>query len=302
MRIIMEANDFLSIAKIPEDLNAELLINNYSEGVLRVKFRGLHHRNSYKDILCIDKESNTNVLSLGRNSIYNTLPEYLFHPIDRFENISQHNGREKFEDEYYKQEKEKEDAFHFFAPLDALLLQLRLEIRKYIDPYIVENKILIDVICDTLTEKQRENRFIQKVLPSIPYCKVIRGDKTMITLMLRKVLKDEEIDIYPIKQNMIFIDDSPRYENTLGGIVNDVYVGNSFDEEILRYNVTFWSEDECNESFNVFLNDIEVFRQFVQDYFMSVDSILEFNVYTTSPTLRLSDTTVFNYLNYNTYI
>lgn len=298
----MESNDNISMEKIPEDLNAEVLLNYYPESALKVEFKGLHRRNSYKDILGVENDLKGTILSLGRNSIYNSLPEYLFHPIDRFNNISQHNGKEKFEEECAKQEKEKENAYKFFAPIDTLLLKLRLEIRDVVEPYISENKVLIDILCDTLSENQKRNRFIRKILPLIPYCKLIRGDKTMITLMLRKVLMEEGLEIKVTKHNMTFTEVAPRYQFTLGGLVGDVYVGDTYQESVWHYKVSYWSEDDCNESFDKFLNDMEIFRQFVQDYFLPVDSILEFDVSTVAPTLRLSDTTVFNYLNYNTYI
>ena len=49
------------------------------------------------------------------------------------------------------------------------------------------------------------------------------------------------------------------------------------------------------------MKEIEEFRDFVQDYFLSVDSVLEFDIHNDdAPALRLNDTVLYNYLNYNT--
>ena len=46
--------------------------------------------------------------------------------MERFGNVSKLEDKERFKVEYQKQEQEKEDAYRFFAPLDLLLLNLRV--------------------------------------------------------------------------------------------------------------------------------------------------------------------------------
>ena len=98
---------------LPPDINAELLLNYFPEGKFRISFQGLHKRNSYRDIIevedMVDKEAVH--ATLGRMSIYNSLPEYMFHPIDRFDNLPVNNESEAFHDEVDKQEQEATDAF-----------------------------------------------------------------------------------------------------------------------------------------------------------------------------------------------
>ena len=287
---------------IPQDINAEVFLGFFPQGTFRVKFCGLHKRNAYNDILEIEKEQEKFLLHLGRNSLYNSLPEFLFHCIDRFDNIPEREKKQRFSEEYAKQEKEKEQAYKFFSPIDTLLFQLRLEVRERLNKYVESNTVIQDILLDKLTAEQRENRFIKRTTPYISSCKTIRGNRTLITLLLRKVLAEEGLKINVKSKQTEFTDEEPRYGNSEGCEIGYVYVGNTFSESVITYSISYWSDEDCNEDFLPLVNDLEVFRQFVQDYFISVDSILVFDVSKDTSPLRISDTTLYNYLNYNTNI
>lgn len=287
---------------IPQDINAEVLLGFFPQDTFRVKFCGLHKRNAYNDILEIEKEQEKFLLHLGRNSLYNSLPEFLFHSIDRFDNIPEREKKQRFSEEYAKQEKEKEQAYKFFSPIDTLLFQLRLEIKERLNKYVESNSVIHDILLDKLTAEQRGNRFIKRTIPYISSCKTIRGNRTLITLLLRKVLAEEGLKINVKSKQTESTDEKPRYGNTEGCKIGDVYVGNTYSESVITYSISYWSDEDCDEDFLPFVNDLEVFRQFVQDYFISVDSILVFDVSKDTSPLRVSDTTLYNYLNYNTNI
>lgn len=287
---------------VPQDINAEVFLGFFPQGTFRVKFCGLHKRNAYNDILEIEKEQEKFLLHLGRNSLYNSLPEFLFHSIDRFDNIPEKEKKQRFSEEYAKQEKEKEQAYKFFSHIDTLLFQLRLEVRERLNKYVESNTVIQDILLDKLTAEQRENRFIKRTTPYISSCKTIRGNRTLITLLLRKVLAEEGLKINVKSKQTEFTDEEPRYGNSEGCEIGDVYVGNTYSESVITYSISYWSDENCNEDFLPLVNDLEVFRQFVQDYFISVDSILVFDVSKDTSPLRISDTTLYNYLNYNTNI
>lgn len=287
---------------VPQDINAEVFLGFFPQGTFRVKFCGLHKRNAYNDILEIEKEQEKFLLHLGRNSLYNSLPEFLFHSIDRFDNIPEKEKKQRFSEEYAKQEKEKEQAYKFFSPIDILLFQLRLEVRERLNKYVESNTVIQDILLDKLTAEQRENRFIKRTTPYISSCKTIRGNRTLITLLLRKVLAEEGLKINVKSKQTEFTDEEPRYGNSEGCEIGGVYVGNTYSESVITYSISYWSDEDCNEDFLPLVNDLEVFRQFVQDYFISVDSILVFDVSKDTSPLRISDTTLYNYLNYNTNI
>ena len=286
---------------IPEDINVELLLSYFPEGSCKVALKGLHKRNSYKDIIDIEERRDGSlILGIGRNSLYNSLPEFMFHPVDRFDNIPKIEEKERFAEEYQKQEKEKENAYKFFAPIDLLLLKLRVKVRNYLNEYTHSNKVLIGIIGDKLTDEQKKNRFIQQTLQFIPSCKNIRGDKTLLTFMLRKVFMEEGLKIEVHRKVITYTDKTPRYSDGFDSAIGETYVGNVFDEESARYDIHYWSEDDCDENFIKFVEDVEQYRLFIQDYFLSIEDALYFYICTDDAPLRLSDEIIFNYLNYNT--
>ncbi len=286
---------------IPEDINVEVLLSYFPEGTCKVALRGLHKRNSYNDIVEVEEKRDGSLLfGISRNSLYNSLPEFMFHSVDRFDNIPKFEEKERFAEEYQKQEQEKENAYRFFEPMDLLLLKLRVLAREKLNEFVESNKILTDIIGDKLTEEQKSNRFIRQSLEFIPACKHIRGNKTLLTFMLRKVFMEEGLKMEKRLINIQYTDVEPRYADGIDSMLGESYVGNTFEEETTVYDIHYWSEDDCNESFLKFVEDIEAFRQFIQDYFIGIEENLQFNICKDATPLRLSDDNVFNYLDFNT--
>lgn len=290
------------LRNIPADINVELLLSYFSPGSFKVLMKGLHKRNAYHDIMNIEeKPDGTMDVEIGRNSIYNALPEFLFHPIDRFRDFPRLEEKERFAEELEKQEKEKENAYRFFAPIDVQLLLYRMQIRETMRPFTETNSILYDMLGDRLTAEQRANRFIKKTIPFLTSCKIIRGNKTLLTWLLRKVFMDEGLAIDEHERECEYSDANPRYMDGLDGALNESYVGNVYDEVTSIFDIHYWPE-EVDDSFLQLVDEIETFRLFVQDYFMSIEERLHFNLTHDDPASRLSDNEVYNYLNYNTNI
>lgn len=291
------------LKNIPEDINVELLLSYLPEGTCKVALKGLHKRNSYNDIIEVEeRRDGALIFGIGRNSLYNSLPEFMFHPVDRFDNIPKLEEKERFAEEYQKQEQEQENAYRFFEPLDLLLLKLRVSIIERLNEYIESNKVLIEIICDKLTDEQKNNHFIKHSLIFIPACKDIRGDKTLLTFMLRKIFMEEGLKLVKRRETIRYTDTEPRYADGVDSSLGDSYLGNIFDEETTIYDIHYWSEDDCNENFLKFIDDIEQFRLFIQDYFISIEETLQFIICKDDVPLRLSDDIIFNYLNFNTNI
>ena len=245
---------------LPPDLNVEELLLFLRNSHCKISFDGPHKRNAYNDITGIEENGDKLMVHVGRNSLYDSLPEYLFHPINRFDNLPAGEEKTRFVDECQKQEEEPDD----------------------------------------LTEMQRANRYIRRTLPFLPVCRHVRGNRTLLTLMLRKVLSDDGIRIESTSGGIIFNDENPRYEDCVGGGLSDLYAGNVYEEDVLTYVIHYWSDERCDASFHTFLDEMEVFRQFIQDFFISVEEQICFDITNNAGLLRLSDTVVYNYLNYNT--
>ena len=290
------------IKYLPDDINIEDVLSYLPKDSYRISISGLHKRNSYKDIISYEETSDGKTeFHVGRNGLYNSLPEYMFHPINRFDNIPERERKEKFAEEYAKQELEKENAHKFFSPIDVLLLDLKTKVKDKINQLTSDNIIIQNIIGDTLTENEKSNRFIKRTIPFLPNCKRIRGNRTLITLMLRKVLFEEGLSLK--KGNIVSeqLDKEPQYNNTIEDYqIESLYLGNKFSENITTYTINYWSDEECSDNFNLFLEELETYRQFIKDYFLSIEDDLCFHICSDYPTLRLSDNIIYNYLNYNT--
>ena len=289
---------------LPDDINIEDILSYLPKESYKISVNGLHKRNSYKDIIGYEETSDGKTAFLvGRNSLYNSLPEYMFHPINRFDNIPEREREEKFAEEYAKQELEIENAHKFFSPIDVLLLEIKSKTKEVINRYASGTIVMQEIIGDTLTEKEKNNRFIKRVIPFLPNCKRIRGNRTLITLLLRKVLLEEGIVLKNENRPCEIKDRHPHYNNRVDGHqIDSLFLGDEFSENITTYTIQYWSDEECTEHFATFLEELEEFRLFVKDYFLSIEEELCFHVSADYPTLRLSDDIVYNYLNFNSNI
>ena len=287
----------------PSDINAEVFLGCFPRGTCRVAFQGLHKRNSYNDIVELQPIDEDHFkMYIGRQSLYNSLPEYMFHPIDRFDNLPQYEEKERFEEELYAQQEEVENAFRFFAPIDILLLQQRMHAREELEPFARENIVMQQIIGDDLTKAQCRNRFIKGFVKFMPQFKYIRGNKTLLTLLLRKVFFDEGLRVRVSHEMLHLHDEVPRYADRIDMDLGDGYVGNEWDELITVYQLHYWSEDECGGKFLDFLDEVEELRIFIQDYLLAVGEELRFDITQDEKPLRLGDELFYNYLGYNTNI
>ena len=288
---------------LPGDINAELLLDYYPTGSIKLTMQGMHKRNSYGDVIDLEPMGPEAMhLTVGRNSLYNSLPEYMFHPIDRFDNLPQYEEKERFQEQLEEQKQEITDAFHFFAPIDLLILHLRTQLRHKLDAFTHDDVVMQQIIGDNLTPRQKKNRFIKQVIPFLPQAKNIRGNRTLLTLMLRKVFMEEGLVIRVKQPGQTHTDPQPRYGESLDMVLGDSYVGNTYAEPVPTYEIHYWSDQEAGEHFLRFLDEVEELRQMLQDFFLSVEQELRFDVTEDTAPLRLNDDVFYNYLNYNTNI
>lgn len=285
---------------LPADINAELLLSYYPKGTCKVAFSGLHKRNTYNDVVEMEElTDNGMLLTLSRNSLYNALPEYMFHPIDRFDNIPKSEEKERFEEELERQAEEIANAYKFFAPFDLLLLKLKTQVREKIEAYAKENIIMQQILGDTLTPQQRSNRFIRQMMTYLPECRLIRGNKTLLTFILRKIFLEEGIHIQLHTETHTMQDEHPRYDDSLGLALDEGFVGNIYSETVTTYHIQYWDDDACDKMFFHFLDEMEEFRLFVKDYFLAIEEELHFDIVHEEVPLQLGEETIPHYLNYN---
>lgn len=290
---------------VPLDIKAETLLSYLPRDKRTIELKGSHKRNAYEDIadINVDERGLFNI-GISRNSIYDILPECLFHPIDRFDNIPANEYKERFKDECEQQQIEEDNARKFFQPFDNVLMELSSIITesKNNEDY---SRILENIVCDNLSEIYHNNRFVKKAKEFLPMCRNIRGDKGLLSLMIRRILFDEHIKIYDSNIQSQIKDKMPRYNSRLDDEVSadgDFFLGSEFDENITIYDIHYWNNDECGQDFLSFVNAMKVFEDFLNDYFIGVEDRLKFNISATALPVRLSDDIFYTFLDYNTNI
>lgn len=288
---------------IPVDIKAETLLGYLPRNMRKVELRGSHKRNAYEDIagVCAD-EGGVLTVGVGRNGMYDILPEGLFHPIDRFDNIPANEYKERFKEECERQQIEEDNARQYFRPFDNFLLELSTIVAGTKNDRAYTG-ILENVICDRLPGRYVANRFVKRARGYMSRCRDIRGNKGLTTLMLRHILHDENILVSERLEQAGFNDLEPRYDCRLEGSAGGcTYLGNEFEEEIMVYDVQYWNDGECGSGFLAFVSEMEVFEDFLNDFFMGLETRIRFNISATSLPVRLSDEVFRTYLDYNTNI
>lgn len=290
---------------VPLDIKAETLLSYLPRNKRTIELKGSHKRNAYEDIadINVDERGIFNI-GLSRNGIYDILPECLFHPIDRFDNIPANEYKERFKEECEQQQIEEDNARKFFQPFDNVLMELSSIITesKNNETY---TRMLEDIVCDNLSDIYRNNRFVKSAKEYMPMCRNIRGNKSLLSLMIRHILFDEDISIYESNIHNQIKDTMPRYNSRLDDEVsadNEFFLGNEFYEDSIVYNVQYWNKNECGQKFLSFINDMKVFEDFLNEYFIGIESSLKFNISTTALPVRLSDDVFYTFLDYNTNI
>lgn len=290
---------------LPIDLKAEAMISHLSPYGGKIEFRGTHMRNAYEDIMSYETDDGVPTIGLCRESLYDILPEAMFHPVDRFENIPANEYKERFAEECERQQIEEAHARKYFAPFDRYIFDLSSECHRIKNEYFSGNEILSDIISDNMPDEYRQNRFVKKMMPYLPSCGRLRGDKDMMALLLRRILKDEGIILCEQKKRTLFTDATPMYNTRIDSEYDNscrYYLGNEFYELETEYMVSYWNDAECNDQFLHFIEDMKIFERFLNDYFVGVESSIKFRIETDALPVRLSDEYYHNYLEYNTNI
>lgn len=290
----------MNLCKIPYDINIELVLSWLPEGSYRMEIKGQHKRNAYNDLMEVECTSdNTFLFHICRNGLYNALPEYLFHPLNRFSNLPPYEEKERFAEELEKQEHERVNATKFFEPLDLQLMLYRVMAREKLRNITETNSLLTEIIGDRLSEQQKKNRFIVRTVPFISHCRYIRGNKTLLTQMLRKVMMDEGMRVSLSNDIMMWKDESPRYADCLGYGLGGSYLGNVYDEKASMLEIEYWPEI-LDENFPHLLDELEEYRSFISDFFVAIEELLMFRLSKDGDIIILGDRGSLNYLNYNT--
>ena len=241
-----------SIKAMLSDINVEVIIADLIErgfdfNKIIVKHEGLFKRNYSKDIsdVYFDMVIDVLVFFVSRDSLYDILPEGLFH--HTFDNLCADNRNQEFE----KLGQEEDNARRFFLPFDNEFfyqnIKLEIELRKFFrnPDYFFQKLFFYD--------KNIPDKFIRKLTTYLLFSNSIIGNLELTAHCLSDIIgeKVEKSKYYLSKK-------SNSSEIKDEHLLKEVSLGDNFICGGLS------SEGTCIWEFSIILNDESAVKKYIE--------------------------------------
>lgn len=269
-------------------------------------FNGMHERTAKGDELVTTVTSttkrNTIKYQLKRDSIYHILPEYLFHPLDRYAGTE--GDKEAFLEKRTAQKKIEEEAKEYFYPFDKVLNDLRIKYQTYLNDSILNNeRFIIDfIIGDDAVDKN--NPFIRACLPYLLYLRGSRGSDALLTLAL-KMTFGAQMTGYAVRLMERPVDiDAGSCHMSLDGCIDDLFCGNQYVDWTEVITIGYQTSIASSEDIDRINKELTDFMHFFRRRFLSDSQDIEitFGDYRKIPVLSDNSADGPLFLNYNTQL
>lgn len=299
---------------IPKEVDADVAtsilipcidVNSEGKVMYTYDFKGVSERTALGDVLTITIKNKQNdnqcvTFSLKRDSLYHILPEYLFHPLDRY--LGADGDTEEFEKRYKEQEEQEKNALTYFRPFDRHFQELRIKHQKWLNDNIFNGN---QFISDYLTSGYKFNRFnpfIQAVYPCIPWLRNNRGNLDMIKVALGYAfIGKATIQRKWKKENMPL---SESVASNVGGVIDNLFLGSTHRCGSYNWHVIYQTEIENEDSLDKLKRLVREFEVFFSDWFLSIEETLtvEFGDWKAKPELTIKNQENGIFLNYSTQL
>ena len=268
-------------------------------------FKGVSERTALGDVLTTSIKnklnSNTSVtFSLKRDSLYHILPEYLFHPLDRY--LGADGDTEEFEKRYKEQDEQEKNALTYFRPFDKHFQELRTKHQKWLNDNIFNGSQFISDYLTSGYKFNRSNPFIQAVYPCIPWLRNNRGNLDMIKSALGYSFRGKAtIQRKWKEENMPLSESVP---SNVGGLIDNLFLGSTHSCGSYNWHVIYQTEIENEDSLDKLKRLVRAFEDFFSDWFLLIEETLtiEFGDWTAKPELTIKNQETGIFLNYSTQL
>lgn len=295
----------LSIAVVGSNLKSFLSDSNIPIKESYV-FKGKHERTAKGDNILFTLSSSAKRHSfkyfLRRNSLYHILPEFLFHPLDRYANTD----RDK--EEFIRLRKEQKDvetnALDYFYPFDRYLQQIRTSFQYKLNDEILNNNLFV---VDFITEGHninKKNEFIMSLYPCIIWLRNYRGVHKLLEVAIKYAFGDN-IHAYNLNSEEISSPiDSNTCHMTLDGEIDDLFCGPYYFYLEETINVEFQTKIVSNSQIENYISSISEFEGFFKSWFLSLNQSIKINFgdYLKYPILNVGTSDNDLFLGYNTQL
>ena len=270
------------------------------------RHRGIAERTACGDALGMyiknrAKSPSLVTFALMRESFYDILPEYLFHPIDCYQGISKDFAEfNRRYDEQVEQEKNALTYFHFF---DCQYQELRVKLQTWLNEHIFKgNHFLSDFITGGI-QFNRNNIFIMAVYPCLPWLRNHRGCRQMMETALEYAfVGNAKVNCCQVKKQIAFSDGI--HSSVDKGCIDDLFCGDTFSAWTNVWQVTYQTPIGTETRLAELQKDIREFAEFFSTWFLAVEDILdvEFGDWEELPIITTQDSPTGIFLNYSTQL
>lgn len=294
----------LAIEVIDRNINA--VAEDDTKVIRNISFQGTHERTAKGDEMTIAVSSgakrNSIKYNLKRDSLYHVLPEYLFHPLDRYAGTE--NDKENFKKKHDEQKKTEAEAKEYFYPFDKILNEVRIRFQQHLNDSVLENE---EFIIDFITENadiNKDNPFIRRCLPFILDLRAFRGSSSLIATALKTTFGVGMVKYKQQFSEIVSEIDARSCHISLDGTIDDLFCGEQFTDWVeifyVKYQTAIISEEDI-----CMLNDwINGFSLFFKKWFLgwNQEIKIDFGDFKKQPIINDSRLDGPLFLNYNTQL
>lgn len=303
---------------LPPDIDSDLSIavvdNNIqsliSDSEIPIKksyvFSGVYERTAKGDNLLVSASTSTKrhqlKYSLKRDSLYHILPEYLFHPLDRYADTD--GDKEEFVKRRKAQKDIESDALEYFYPFDISFQILRTSFQNKLNNEILYNNLfIVDFITEGYNIK-KDNLFIKGAYPCITWLRNNRGVKKLLEVAIKYAFSDS-LNSY----NLVLDEQSSEIEAdtchvTLDGVIDDLFCGPRYFYLGESINVEYQTDIISENQIQQLTAKIKEFEEFFKAWFLTQNQTIkvEFGDYRKQPIMNVGTSNDDLFLGYNTQL
>lgn len=269
-------------------------------------FNGVHERTAKGDNLLVSASTSSKrhqlKYSLKRDSLYHILPEYLFHPLDRYADTD--GDKEEFVKRRKAQKEIESDALEYFYPFDKSFQLLRTSFQDKLNNDILNNKLFI---VDFITENyhvNKNNLFIKGAYPCIIWLRNNRGVKKLLERAIKYAFCDSLNSYNLVSHEQSSQIDADFCHISLDGEIDDLFCGPRYyyleESIIVEYQTEIISEAQIQQ----LTVEIREFEEFFNAWFLTQNQTIkvEFGDYNKQPIMNVGKSNDDLFLGYNTQL
>lgn len=268
-------------------------------------FKGVFERTALGDALQLFiknrvKEPSTVTFSLNRDSFYHILPEYLFHPIDRYYGIRNDSG--EFDKRYDEQEEQEKNALTYFNFFDQEYQKLRVTLQTWLNEHVFKGNMFLSDFITRDIPFNRSNPFIMAVYPCLPWLRSHRGNRQMMETALSYAFSGCASVDYQREKEQMALDEG--IHSSAEGTIDDLFCGATFCTRAYCWHVRYQSPIGTEARLADLQKDIKEFADFFATWFVAIEDHLqiEFGDWQEPPVLTSLQSPTGIFLNYSTQL